>query len=85
MEFFNKDKVGPVVGFEDYWKKIEELGILPEGALKQLPESLGDTVRAELMKRTPEESAQAILVAIDQVNHGSVAPVEELVLEILKR
>ena len=85
MKIFKEKDVEPVVGFEEFWKEIEESGILPEGAVKLLPESLDDTVRAELMKRTPVEAVEVIMKAIDQINHGSVAPVGELVLEILNR
>ena len=84
MKFFKDKDAEPAVGFEDFWKEVEKLGILPEGAIKQLPESLDDRCRAELMKRIPEEAAEVILKAIDQINHGSVAPVGELILDILK-
>lgn len=84
MKFFKEKENVPVVGFEDFWKEIEKLGILPEGAVRLLPESLDDTIRAELLKMTPEEAVEVIMKAIDQVNHGSVAPVGELILEILK-
>lgn len=84
MKFFKEKEIEPVVGFEDFWKEIEKRGILPEGAIKQLPESIDDRCRAELMKRTPEEVAEVIMKAIDQVNHGCIKSVEELVLEILK-
>ena len=83
MKFFKDKNAEPVVGFEDFWKEIEELGILPEGAVRLLPESLDDSVRAELMKRTPEVAVQVIMKAVDQVNHGSVAPVGELILKLL--
>ena len=46
---------------------------------------MDDSVRAELMKRTPEEAAEVIMKAIYQVNQGSVVPAGELVLKILKR
>ena len=84
MKFFKDKEAEPVVGFEDFWNEIEKLEILPEGAIQQLPESLDDMCRVELMKRTPEEAAEVIMKAIDQVNHGSIESVEELVLEIMK-
>ena len=83
MKYFKDKEAEPVWGFEGFWKEIEALGLFPEGAVKLLPESLDDTVRAELMKRTPVEAVEVIMMVIDQVNHGSVAPVGELVLESL--
>ena len=54
MKFFKDKDAEPAVGFEDFWKEIEKLGILPEGAIKQLPESLDNMCRAELMKNAIE-------------------------------
>lgn len=55
------------------------MGLLPESAVRLLPETLDDSVRAELMKRTPEEAAEVVMKAIEQVNHGSIESVEALV------
>ena len=65
--------------FEDYWTAVERLRILPGMAIQQLPSSLSIETKKRLMRLKPEETAEMLRDAIEEVNHGSVESIESLV------
>lgn len=64
--------------FEDYMSQIEQLHILPEGAIPHIPRALSDDVKMRLMRLPPAEAAQVLKSAIDVINAGSVESVDSL-------
>ncbi len=64
--------------FEEYWREVEKLGILPSMAIQQLPSSLSTSTKKKLMKRKPEETARLLNTAIEEVNRGSVESIDSL-------
>lgn len=65
--------------FEEYWGEVERLKILPRMAIVQLPTSLSDYTKKRLMRRSPEETAEMLMAAISEIDHGSVESIDSLV------
>ena len=64
--------------FEEYWREVKKLGILPSMAIQQLPSSLSTSTKKKLMKRKPEETARLLNTAVEEVNRGSVESIDSL-------
>jgi hypothetical protein len=62
--------------FDELWKQVEGL---PDTAKLQVPEVLSPTTKKKLEKRSPQEIAVIVAAAIDEVNHGSIAPLDTLI------
>lgn len=65
--------------FEEYWAEVEKLNALPQMAIQQLPSSLSVFTKKRLFKMRPEETADLLNTAIEEVNRGSVESIDCLV------
>ena len=57
--------------FDELWAQVKGL---PDTAMVQVPLVLSTTTKKKLERKTPEEVA-----AIDEINHGSITPLDELI------
>lgn len=71
--------------FHELWKRVSELGVLPDAAIMQIPFVLSQQTKTKLTKKSPEEAVKIISSAIDEINRGSVETVDILVLRKLKK
>ena len=62
--------------FEELWGEVRGL---PDTAKLQVPASLSESTKKKLVRRTPEEIEKIVAQAIEEVNHGAVAPLDDLV------
>lgn len=65
--------------FEELWKKISELKVLPDTAIQQVPHVLSDATKKKLSRKTAEEAIKILREAIEEIDHGSVQTVDALV------
>lgn len=70
--------------FEELWEKVEQLKIIPDAGIKQIPAVLSVRTKKKLCNRPPEETASIIMNAIDHINLGSIATLDSLVWKQLK-
>jgi len=71
--------------FEDLWNQICNAPGFPEGAKKQLPESLSDDTKKLIVKRGLQSSSEVVLKAINEINNGSVERIDVLVNRQLRK
>ena len=64
--------------FDELWVEVEKLHILPDTAIKQVPQILSSETKNRLSKKTPEEASRILSEAIEQINRGSVETVDAL-------
>lgn len=64
------------MAFEDVWREVKEL---PDTAIAQVPKVLSKETKKRLEKLNPEEISAIVTQAIDEVNMGSIAPLDELI------
>lgn len=69
--------------FEEKWKKVEQLNILPNTAIRQIPQVLSGKTKSLLIKKTALEIAEIVNSAVYEIDHGSVETVDTLVLKRL--
>jgi len=62
--------------FDELWTRVQGL---PDTAKLQVPGVLSETTKRKLEKRSPEDVSIIVLAAIEEVNHGSVKPLDELI------
>lgn len=62
--------------FEDLWKQVSGL---PDTAKTEVPGVLSEITKKKLCKHSSEEVAAVVAAAIEEVNHGAVAPLDELI------
>ena len=62
--------------FDELWKEISDL---PEMAKIQIPGVLRESTKKKLARKKPEEVRQIVVAAIDEVNHGSVEPLDRII------
>lgn len=67
--------------FEELLDRSCDSASLPEMARLLLPSTLGAETKNLVLKLTPEEFGRILASAIDQINHGSVKPIDTLVNE----
>lgn len=65
--------------FDEFIKNTK----LPSTAKEQLPGILSDKIKTTLMSRFDAE--EIIKIAIDEIDHGSVEKIEELIKKILQK
>ena len=70
--------------FDDLWKQVGELHILPNTAIEQVPMFLSDKTKRQLMKKTAREVVEIVDAAVDKINHGSIEVLDELIWKELK-
>ena len=64
--------------FDELWAEIEKLKILPSEAIAQIPHILSKDTKRRMAERTPLEMAQMLDSVIDEINHGSIEGVDDL-------
>ena len=62
--------------FEDVWREVQAL---LDTAKLQIPGVLKDETKKRLSRRSPEKIKEIVEAAIEEVNHGSIVPLDELV------
>ena len=62
--------------FEEIWKQVNGL---PDTAILQVPSALAETTKRKLAQRTPEEIKKIVEEAVEEINHGSIARLDELI------
>lgn len=62
--------------FEELWREVQGL---PEMAKIQVPATLSESTKKRLCKYSPEDVAAIVAEAIEEVNCGAVAPLDELI------
>lgn len=62
--------------FDELWAEVQGL---PDTAKMQVPNILSESTKKKLSRKTPEEVGRIVTTAIDEVNHGSVEPLENLI------
>lgn len=62
--------------FEELWTRVQGL---PDTAKIQVPSTLSVATKKKLTKMTPEDVSKVVLAAIEEVNRGSVEPLDELI------
>ena len=73
--------------FEDRWKSIWKQSGLPNIAKDQIPGCLSEKMKRKVAgsKLSDEEIGSIFADAVDQIEHGAVAGVEELIEEAINR
>ena len=64
-------------------KSCVEVQGVPVTAKLQVPEVLSNDMKRRLTRKTPEEVAAMVTAAIEDVNKGSVKPLDELIRKCL--
>lgn len=64
--------------FEELWEEIAKLELLSNTAIKQIPSILSKGTKRKLARMTPQQVGKKLLDVIDEINHGSVESVENL-------
>lgn len=62
--------------FEELWMQVKGL---PDTAKIQVPGALTTSTKKKLAKKTPEEVAIIVADAIEEINRGSVEPLDILI------
>lgn len=62
--------------FDEFWAQVKGL---PDIAMVQVPLVLSTTTKKKLERKTLEEAAVIVTAAIDEVNHGSITSLDELI------
>ncbi len=71
--------------FEELMNEIEQLEVLPNSAIWDLPQLLGNDTKRRLCRLGAERATQVLVNAIDRVNAGSVERMDVLVKEEIRR
>ena len=64
------------MSFEELWARVQGL---PDTAKLQVPGTLSEATKKRLCKHSPEEVGKIVADAIEEVNRGSIAPLDELI------
>lgn len=67
--------------FDDLRREVEGL---PETAKIQVSGVLSENMKRKLCKHSPEEISRIVLAAIEEVNNGSVEPLDRLIKKRLQ-
>ena len=62
--------------FEEAWTNVDGL---PETAKLQVPGVLSATTKEKLSWKSPEQIKKIVEAAVDEVNHGSITPLDKLI------
>lgn len=62
--------------FEEVWSQVRGL---PEQAVRQVPETISSDTKRRLSKLAPDKVSVIIKGAIDEINHGSVERLDNLI------
>lgn len=61
------------MSFEGIWAQVQGL---PQEAINLVPEALTEDAKRRLSNKSPVEVAEKVTAAIEEVNHGSIAPLD---------
>lgn len=64
------------MSFDGLWAQVKGL---PDTAMVQVPLILSTTTMKKLERKTPEEVSAIVTDAIDEINHGGVTPLDDLI------
>ena len=64
--------------FEEYWAGVGKTHLLPAMAIDQIPTSLSNSTKKRLMRKQPEETAEMLREAIEEINIGSIESIDSL-------
>lgn len=64
--------------FEELWEQVSGL---PDTAKLQVPGTLSEATKKKLAKKSPEEVSRIVAETIEEVNSGSIKPLDELIRE----
>ena len=62
--------------FEELWEKVSGL---PDTAKLQVHRIFSESTKRKLGRKSPEEVSKIVATAIEEVNSGSVKPLDELI------
>lgn len=62
--------------FEELWEQVSGL---PDTAKMQVPGALSESTKKRLEKKSPAEIGRIVAQAIEEVNRGSIKPLDELI------
>ena len=62
--------------FEEVWSQVRGL---PDAAKMQVPGILKEDTKKRLCQKRPEEVTEIVALAIKEVNHGSIEPLDTLI------
>ena len=66
--------------FEDVRSKVQGL---PDTAMVQVPGALKEETKKKLSRKSPDEVAVIVTAAIDEINRGSILPLDTLIKQKL--
>ena len=66
--------------FDEMLRNVEGL---PDAAMMQVPRVLSEATKKKLDRKTPDEISRIVAEAINEVNRGSVKPLNELIRQRL--
>ena len=69
--------------FIELWENIEELKVLPSTAIVQIPDILSESTKKKLSQLTPQKAACVVRASIEEINRGSIKPIDSLIREKL--
>ena len=64
------------MSFDELWTQVKGL---PDTAMVQVPLVLTASTKKKLERNTPEEVTAIVAAAIDEINQGSITPLDELI------
>ena len=70
--------------FESLWERIKELNALPYLAVLEIPSVISDETKELMANYSPEAVIKVVLDAIEEVNNGSVRPLDALIGDRLR-
>lgn len=62
--------------FDEMWSQVQGL---PDETIKRVPETLEEYTKKKLSRRVPDKVAMIVTEALEEVNHGSMAPLDSLI------
>lgn len=65
--------------FKEFWELVGKQSMLSKEAFLLVPDTLSTKTKSRLCGKKPEEAAEIVLWAINQIDHGSVETVDVLV------
>lgn len=73
------------MSFEELWERVWKEIKLPGAAKMLLPQNLSDQTKQKILKsgKSTAEIAHLLEKAVDEINRGSVATMDELVSKLL--
>lgn len=65
--------------FDELWKKVVAMRVLPEAANFDLPGALSKETKRRMCSKNPKEAASIFLDVISEIDQGSVETIDFLV------